>query len=103
MLIFDVKKHMARKTAQEMYPLIEQWESSGASQEDFCNSHDITLSTFTYWRGKYRKSSQVEESSFIELHPSCCSSLEVIYPNGVKIRLPQDASASDLQVLIGLI
>ncbi len=41
-----------------MYPLIEQYLSSGQSQSDFCVFHQIKVCTFHYWLGKYRSESR---------------------------------------------
>lgn len=35
---------------------IEGWRQSGLSQQDYCQSNDIALATFGYWRRKLKKS-----------------------------------------------
>lgn len=35
---------------------INQWENSGLSQQEYCNRHNLALSTFGYWKRKTRKS-----------------------------------------------
>lgn len=53
-----------------MYPLIETYLSSGQSQRDFCNLHQIKVCTFHYWLGKYRRdhlSDGVSASGFVAL------------------------------------
>ena len=54
-----------------MYPLIEQYLSSGQSQKDFCFMHQIKVCTFQYWLGKYRSASSrggsVSSSGFVAL------------------------------------
>ena len=58
-----------RKTDREMYPLVEQWLESGETQLTFCDSHNLTISTFSYWVRKYRKQNRVSEAggSFVPL------------------------------------
>lgn len=94
---------MARKTASEMFPLMELWEEGSDSREVFCGLHHISLSAFAYWRGRYLDSKKEKHSGFVEIQPEWSSSLEGTYPNGVKIRLPQDTSLADLRVLIELV
>jgi hypothetical protein len=44
-----------RRTSEEMFPLIESWESSGLTQEKFCRLHGLNLGLFGYWRKKYQQ------------------------------------------------
>lgn len=94
---------MARKTEEEMFDLIDQWEASKLTQSAFCESHELSMSTFTYWRGKYLDSKNDETSDFVKLEPEWSSSLEVVYPNGVKVRLPERTSLSEVRILIQLV
>lgn len=53
-----------------MYPVIEQYLSSGQSQADFCVLHQIKVCTFQYWLSKYRsesKGSSIPRSGFVPL------------------------------------
>jgi len=94
---------MARKTEAEMFPLISEWEESKATQAAFCELHNITMSTFAYWRGKYLESKDHQPPGFKKLELEWSTSLEVVYPNGVKIRLPERMSLSEVRMLIQLV
>ena len=94
---------MARKTEEDMFPLMDRWEESQDTQAAFCEANDIPLSTFTYWRGKYLESRNERHSVFTKLEPEWASSLELVYPNGVKVRLPESTSLSDVRMLIQLV
>ena len=91
-----------RRTVEEMFTLIKSWESSQESQAHFCNRHDVTLSTFSYWRTKYRKEKRAmpASGSFIGLQPQLPEGLEILYPNGVRIRLTPDSPLAEVQALI---
>jgi transposase-like protein len=39
--------------AQQMFALIETYLTSGLSQKNFCEQHQLTLSTLQHWRRKY--------------------------------------------------
>jgi len=88
-----------RKEA-EMFNLIRQWEESDENREAFCKANNLTISTFSYWRTKYRKSQAGTLDGFIELKPSSGSVLEIVYPNGVMLRMPPTTTLSELKVLI---
>ncbi len=35
---------------------VDIWDRSGLSQVDYCTNHKIPLSTFGYWKRKFKKS-----------------------------------------------
>mgnify|MGYP001793757952 CR=1 FL=1 len=91
-----------------MFSLIELWEQSKESQSNFCANHGVSLSKFGYWRNKWlasrASSEEAQSSSFIPIlaeqsqhSPSVdpASGYEIIYSNGVRLRLPH----LDLSVL----
>ena len=95
-----------QKRQEEMFSTIEKWKQGSLSRKSFCREHHIAPSTFSYWYSKYTRSQGSDSrqgSGFIKVEPAFQSSLEVFYPNGVKIRLPQDTSVSDLRALIQLV
>jgi len=91
---------------QEMFALIEAWEKSGQKQANFCVAHGINLGKFGYWRTKWLALHPPTESesgsSFIPIEKATppkkkqsnlnsvetSESYEIIYPNGVRLRLP---------------
>jgi len=91
-----------QRNKEEMFALIEQWEESSESRKAFCRKHNLAPSTFSYWYSKYRKPGPSKEPGFVEVQPHLSRSLELIYPNGVRIRLPQDTSLAELRTLISL-
>lgn len=101
---------------QEMFRLIAAWEKSGQKQPDFCAAHGIHLGKFGYWRTKWlalHPPSENKTSSFIPIEKAAppkekqadlqgegtSKSYEIIYPNGVCLRLP----SLDLSILKQLI
>lgn len=55
-----------RRSSGQMFSLIESWESSGLTQAQFCQDHDLRMGTFAYWRKKHIASRTVHESSNLE-------------------------------------
>ena len=103
---------------REMFALIEAWEKSGQKQPDFCAVHGINLSRFGYWRTKWLALHPPSEKetppapSFIPIKKATtqktepqpeaekpADGCELIYPNGVRLRLP----SLDLSILKQLI
>ncbi len=91
-----------RRKKEDMFDLIRQREESNEDRISFCKTHRLSLATFSYWRTKYRKSLRATSQGFVELKPASCSMLEIIYPNGVIIRLPPSSPLSDVQALVRL-
>ena len=98
-----------QKTASEMYPIVEEYESSQANRLDFCKSKNLTPSVLYYWRRKYLdeqvnvKSGEDIRLGFTEVIPDSERKLEISYPNGVRVRMSvSDHPLSTIQSLIRL-
>jgi hypothetical protein len=92
---------MKRASQQEMEVMVASFKSSGLSQREFCLRENIKLPTFSYWYRKVGTKATPTSSGFTEVTPSLPSSgLEVVYPNGVRIRGIQDLAI--LQLLVKL-
>ena len=64
----------ARRSRDQWRELLERFEHSGQSREDFCREHGLTLSSFAHWRralGKTAAGGRVVEAApvFFELTP----------------------------------
>ena len=87
-----------------MYGIIEQWKASGLTQKGFCQEHHLSLSTLQYWNKRYRNEKRtvngfvplrVEYGTLPEGH-----NIEIIYPNGVCLRLSAHTSSSMIGELV---
>jgi hypothetical protein len=82
-----------RRDKAEMYPLIEQWQSSGLSKQAFCERQEIAKSVFYYWHKRYK--ADLSPGGFLPIKIGQIKStpansfIEVGYPNGVVLRLPE--------------
>jgi len=95
-----------------MYALIHKWEKSGLSQEQFFLKHSIAKSTFGYWRKKYLKETgnKQEKENFIPVKVDQAipkantriGTLELFYPNGIRLVCSVDMELSLLKPLIVL-
>lgn len=97
-------------TKAQWYALIRKWESSGLSQAKFNDEHQISKSTFGYWRKKYLlEQKQPSSKRMIPVHilPSEepqpveeVQNLEIVYPNGVRVVCPVQMESSRVKALI---
>ncbi len=85
---------------QEMFALIEEFESSALSGREFCNIKGLVPSTFYYWKKK--KYGHDSNTGFVTINPvSSCVAMEVelIFPNGVQLRM----NGSDPELIAKLV
>jgi transposase-like protein len=88
----------------EMFRLVEELESSGYDRQVFASQHGISLSKLDYWRHRYHHQNREGTSGFIELRSAPIdSSIEIVYSNGVTIRLSGDSSPVRLRELVTLL
>ena len=104
--------HKNRKQHKDqMYALIRKWESSGLAQLKFLEQSGISKSTFGYWRKRYLEEQQASKSDSGRLIPikvssdkkpsiSESQSLEIIYPNGVRLLCPAGMNLASIKELI---
>ena len=90
-------------TLDEMRPIIEKWEVSGLTKKEFCKQQDLAPSVFYYWYKKYKSAGSAGGFIPIKIKNSIQEShLEILYPNGVKLKLSTDISPSLLRQYIYL-
>lgn len=76
-----------------MFALVAQYQRSDLSMKAFSEAQGIKLSTFSYWvRKKKRIEAAQDSGNFIPLdlqaEENRGDGFEMIYPNGVRLRLP---------------
>jgi len=76
---------------EEMYAMLAEYRASGMSQNEFCLSRQISLHVLKYWTRKERAekgSAHPLKMRFVPLQVQepLASSLEIVFPNGVKVR-----------------
>jgi len=97
----------AHRNPEKMFLIIEQWELSGLTQGEFCQSQGIPESTFYYWHRKYKEEKAGFQNSFIPVTikneqktASDQSTLTISYPNGVQISLSGRLTTDYIRELI---
>ena len=112
-----MQKSSAEKR-EEALLAISLWRESGLSQGAFCRNEGISRSTFQHWRRRYDPSYEYKvkkkpplakpNERFIPVVPplevsgNMLPDLEIIYPNGVRIKCSTSISLPVLQNLISI-
>jgi len=74
---------------EKMFALIEEFEDSSLNGREFCKEKGLLPSTFYYWKKKKAQEETSVSGGFVAIHPKSeiTGNLELIYPNGVRLRL----------------
>ena len=104
--------------------LYRRQQESGLTVRDFCSNEGIAASTFYYWQKKVKKNDTVRDfipllvdppqpvtpQSYVKSHAPVHDNkniedalLELVYPNGTKLRIRQDLDLGHLRTLVCLI
>lgn len=74
----------------QMLSMIADWQQSGLSKKRYCDEHGINEATFYYWFSR-SKENDTSGGGFIAIDKAGRNSaVEVIYPNGVRIKAETD-------------
>ena len=88
-----------RRTSDQMFPLVERYESSDQPQKEFCEIHGINIVTFQYWLKKYREQNSTQSThSFQQIQVLSdqvgdnqhIRHIEISTSSGVTIKIPLD-------------
>ena len=96
------------RTQEERDQYVVDWKSSKLDMSNWCTQQGLSRHTFRKWVSAYnRKSVSGNTSSFIPITvdtkptPSD-DSIEIVYPNGVILRLPNLPATNQLTGLVNL-
>lgn len=91
------------------------WESSGLSQQKFCEQQGLVYKQFIYWRGRLNRNKALNAEPKLQKvstsptrppsqsisEPASC--LEIILPTGIKLYIKEEADISKASKLIQLL
>jgi transposase-like protein len=87
-----------------MLNMIKTSLESGLSNKSFCKQQGISDAVFYYWLKRYQQKMLPEEERFIPIQvktiPALIKEIEICYPNGVRIKIPEGIDVSLLRSLI---
>lgn len=93
------------RTKEEMFPIVEAWQDSSISKKAFCEEQGLVKSVFFYWCKRYREEN--DQGGFVPLTVGASRSftqghsIEILYPNGVVLKLPTNTPASLVRQYVG--
>lgn len=109
---------------KEFESVYDRYKQSGLQLKDFCLNEGIYSSKFYYWKKKLKdqqretqgpsgfipivfnaakipiNSADCESQPSVENHLSCDKIIEIVYPNGVIVRMSSGSDIKQLQSLI---
>jgi len=96
-----------KELRMERLSIIEQWKKSNKGIAVFCKENNIHRSSFYYWHSKYKETLTKTKKSkkFIPVNivpEKIITSLEVLYPNGVKVILTDKVDLQMLRAIINI-
>lgn len=97
-----------RRTLAEAVAMIERRQLSGMSVQAFCEAENINLATYYYWHQRLRLKESEETPILVPISiekagqqlESNRVSLELTYPNGVRISVPRHSELNLIRDLI---
>lgn len=78
---------------------VQNWRQSTLTKKEFCQQQGIKESTFGYWITRSNEKKKRGFLPFSELPSGGTAPIEIIYPNGVRIKV----AARDLKTISQLI
>ncbi|WP_270089285.1 IS66 family insertion sequence element accessory protein TnpA [Sphingobacterium sp. SYP-B4668] len=73
-----------------MLSMIADWQQSGKSKKAYCAEHGINEAKFYYWLSRIKESDKSAVGFLTIDKASKNSDIEIIYPNGVRIKVEKD-------------
>lgn len=102
-----MENKLTLSTADKMFALIKICLESGLNNKTFCEQHGIGQAMFYYWKKKYILSQSIPEAKFIPVRIKDTQiqrgEIEICYPNGVRLKLPEGTGLSVIRSFIGLL
>ena len=90
---------------EQFLQLLETQQSSGLSIQNYCQQHNISLSSFSYWKKKFisnsGSNSPLKQLVPIKVHPDQrpSSGVSIHLPNGIDVEFSTSDDKVALQML----
>ncbi len=92
-------KYRNQTKSDEMRSHIEACSKSGLSVVDYCTQNGLVKSCYYYWHKKFTCENEVSPA-FIPVSIKRSSSIEITYPNGVRLSFTGDMNAANVKALV---
>ena len=94
------RKKSRQERREEMLAHVAAYRHGDMTRAQYCACHDINLHTMAYWCAKADKIEP--EGGFTTLSPVSDTTIDLHYPNGVKLSLPMGTPLSEVAACIHL-
>jgi len=97
-----------RRTMAEVSTIMENQQSSGLNVRAFCLAENINPATYYYWRKRLRLNENPETPMLVPVNFKNAGrqsgtnqeNLELFYPNGVRLSVPQGCEMNLIRELV---
>lgn len=79
-----------KEQREQMMVMIENWQSSGLKQREYCSANKVAYHVFHYWYGVYR-ANKTDAGSFLPVKIKSALSNEqitIVGVSGIKVQVP---------------
>ena len=77
-------------------------EQSGTSRRAYCAEHGLSEQTLAYWIKRTRLDGAADKGGFTAVEVTTAETLELCYPNGVRLLLPTNTALRQVAACIKL-
>jgi hypothetical protein len=95
---------MSERKRQEWAARLRRFQQHPSSVEAFCRSEGVSSASFYLWKRRLAAETTTPTHTFVPLtiaHTPPAPPVEVVFPNGIVIRVPADAQS--LRTLFALV
>lgn len=87
--------------------IIDEWQSSGQSQQIFCQNKRISFAQFGYWRTRLRKIKSSKKSGLVPVKVTAQSgapgaAIQIRLPTGLQLSIADGCSEQTIKYVLNL-
>ena len=103
-----IMRESSDQLRERMFSLVEQCRNNNTKRIDFCKEHNISMWKYMYWQEKYfAGKGKSKRNKFIPVKTEAANtlrlrSINLHFPNGVRLELPSGMSVSEVRALSGV-
>lgn len=97
----------AAQRAEHWAGVLAEWQRSGLPTREFCERRGVKLGTFSWWRQELARRARRQRPSveLVEIARPVVTerAVEVVLPNGIRLRVPVGFERRSLEELLGVV
>ena len=90
-------------TPAEREEYVLRYRTSGLTQKQYCEEEGLSVATLGYWLKRARDQEEQQVGSFVPIQPAARDNkdIEIIYPDGIKVRMNHSVDVEYIRALLG--